>query len=587
VTIEIESDRLIGEVIASRYRIEARLGDGAMGTVYRARHIQVGRAFAVKVLRSSFLGNESVRQRFQREARLAGALHHDNIVGMVDIGETSTGMCYLVMEYAPGDTLYDLIMRHAPIPSARFIAIVRQLCDGLAHAHQHGLIHRDFKPENVIVERDQLGGDHLKIIDFGIAILHDEAASSSPNRLTTVGLVLGTPHYMAPEQALGQPLDHRVDLFALGVMCFEMLTGRAPFDGDGVDLAFANVTLDTPAMRDRVPHHPIDPLLEAFTRRLMMKSREARPTSAAAARALLDLIERDRVAAAAALGVALPPAPVAVPIAMPAPHAGWTGATAQHHPEDLDETTEQVVRVPARRAALAGLALAALAALVVIAALVIALGARGAVPGAPHAPAAVRTDPPAAVGPDDGAAAWDDPTSAARSPEPAPMQVSAAPARIALRTATPRVSGRAAPPDPRVRDLRTPELPVRDPQAAEPDVPVAVAPLEIPPPAQHAMALPASSSAQPAAALAANHPARVAELYATVGRTLKALDQHRGSAATADLWVIYLRIRINDVIADPIKCAEADAVLRHLDAQIVQRSEMPLDVTAARTNVAP
>ena len=302
-----DSDRLIGEIIASRYRIEARLGDGAMGAVYRARHVKLGRPFAVKVLRSTLLGDETIRQRFRREAKLAGSLDHPNIVGMVDIGETSDGLCYLVMEYAPGATLYDLILQSAPLPTEQVIAIMRQLCDGLAHAHDRGLIHRDFKPENVVLERSERG-DRLKIIDFGIAILRDEAMSSSPERLTTTGIVLGTPHYMAPEQALGDPLDHRVDLFALGVMCFEMLTGRPPFDGDGVDVARANVALDTPAMSERAPGRTFDPLLEALTRRLMSKSREARPESAAATRLLIDLIVRDRAAAAAALDTAPPDA---------------------------------------------------------------------------------------------------------------------------------------------------------------------------------------------------------------------------------------------------------------------------------------
>jgi tRNA A-37 threonylcarbamoyl transferase component Bud32 len=336
-----ESDRLIGEVIASRYRIEARLGDGAMGAVYRARHVKVGRPFAVKVLRPTLLGDDTIRRRFLREAELAGSLDHPNIVGMVDIGETSNGLCYLVMEYAPGATLYDLILEAAPLPVPQVIAIMRQLCDGLAHAHDRGLIHRDFKPENVVIERGDRG-ERLKIIDFGIAILRDEAMSSSPERLTTTGIVLGTPHYMAPEQALGDLLDHRVDLFALGVMCFEMLTGRPPFDGDGVDVARANVALDTPAMSERAPGRMFDPLLEALTRRLMSKSRDARPASAAAARALIDLIERDRPAAAAELDIVLPEVPPPRPRAataaptVPPPIGLGLGHGLGHARTDLD-----------------------------------------------------------------------------------------------------------------------------------------------------------------------------------------------------------------------------------------------------------
>jgi tRNA A-37 threonylcarbamoyl transferase component Bud32 len=312
VDIEADPDGLVGQVLVSRYRIEARLGHGAMGTVYRARHVKVGRMFAIKILHPRLLGDDKVRRRFAREAELAGSLHHLNVVSVVDTGETPDGMHYLVMEYAEGATLFQLIGDLAPMSEPRVIALVRQLCAGLAHAHERGLIHRDFKPENVIIDRGSDGSDTPKIVDFGVAILRDDAISSNADRLTTSGLVLGTPHYMAPEHATGAPIDHRIDLFALGVMTFEMLTGRPPFDGDGVDVARANLMQDTPVMSVRVPNLRVDPLLEAFTRKMMMKSRDARPATAKAAGDLIDLIERDRPATAAALGIALPeerPAP--------------------------------------------------------------------------------------------------------------------------------------------------------------------------------------------------------------------------------------------------------------------------------------
>jgi serine/threonine-protein kinase len=209
---------LIGAVLGERYRLEARLGRGGMGTVYRARHAQVGRAFAVKVLHPRFLGDDRMRRRFAREAALAGSLHHTNVASVVDAGEMPEGRRYLVMEYAEGETLFDAITREAPLPPARFLSIVKQLCGGLQHAHDLGLIHRDLKPENVIVERERDGTDHPRIVDFGVAIVREDAASSDADRLTSVGLVIGTPMYMAPEHATGKAIDHRIDLFALGVI---------------------------------------------------------------------------------------------------------------------------------------------------------------------------------------------------------------------------------------------------------------------------------------------------------------------------------------------------------------------------------
>jgi serine/threonine-protein kinase len=298
----LPTDRLIGEVLAHRYEILHRLGEGAMGAVYKARHVKVGRFFAVKVLHRRVLEDAKVVKRFEREAELAGRLRHANVVGVVDVGEID-GMRYMVMDFAEGPDLAQLL-EEAPMPPARIIHLVRQLLEGLYHAHEQGLIHRDFKPENVIVERDAHGAELPRIVDFGIAILRDGGTGvDGDGRLTTNGLVLGTPHYMAPEQAVADPIDHRIDLFALGIVVYEMLSGRLPYDGSGAEVARANLLLDPPPILQRVPYLEVDPLLEAFARRLMAKKRNARPATAKAARELLDLIERDRPAAATALGL--------------------------------------------------------------------------------------------------------------------------------------------------------------------------------------------------------------------------------------------------------------------------------------------
>ena len=301
------ADKLIGEVLANRYLVEERLGEGAMGAVYKARHVKVGRAFAVKVLHAELLEDDKVAQRFEREAELAGRLRHPNVIGVVDVGETSDGLRYMVMDFAEGESLADLLAE-APMPAPRILNLTRQLLEGLYHAHEAGLIHRDFKPENVIVERDAHDAEVPRIVDFGIAILREGGDSPrAEGRLTTNGLVLGTPHYMAPEQAVADPIDHRIDLFALGIVVYEMLCGKLPFDGSGADVARANLLRDPPPIEQRVPYLEVDPLLEAFSRRLMAKKRDQRPATAKAARELLDLIERDRAAAAAELGVMLTP----------------------------------------------------------------------------------------------------------------------------------------------------------------------------------------------------------------------------------------------------------------------------------------
>ena len=298
-------EKLIGQILGNRYQIEVRLGEGAMGTVYRAKHVKVGRAFAVKVLHSKLLEDAKVAQRFEREAELAGRLRHANVVGVVDVGETPEGLRYMVMEFAEGHDLAELLSE-APMPTARIMNLTRQMLEGLHHAHEQGLIHRDFKPENVIIERDIHGLEVPRIVDFGIAILREGGDSpDSDGRLTTNGLVLGTPHYMAPEQAVADPIDHRIDLFALGIVVYEMLCGKLPFDGSGAEVARANLLLDPPLIAHRVPHLEVDPLLEAFARRMMAKKRDHRPATAKAARELLDLIEKDRGAAATALGVPL------------------------------------------------------------------------------------------------------------------------------------------------------------------------------------------------------------------------------------------------------------------------------------------
>lgn len=338
-----------------------------MGAVYRARHIKVGRKFAIKVLHESLTNHPKLVMRFEREAELAGRLDHPNVVGVVDVGVTDDGMHYLVMEFAPGQSLATLVGE--PMATERVLELARQLCDGLQHAHDMGLIHRDFKPDNVIVERDAIRGEHARIVDFGVAILRDDAGrdADADRRYTTKGVVVGTPHYMAPEQARGGEIDHRVDLFALGLVCYELLTGKLPFEGDGVEIARANLSTATPPMGVRVPTARVDPILEAIVAALLEKDSADRPPTARAARELFDLYDRDRAACALRLGLAVPQLRTS-PERPPSPQ--------------IVEPMPPPAREPPRRTRRA-LAMVALVAALVIA-LVIALSRRGADVSAPE-----------------------------------------------------------------------------------------------------------------------------------------------------------------------------------------------------------
>ena len=292
-----------GSVLGDRYVIETRLGDGAMGAVYRARHVQFTRYFAIKVLHRSLMENPKQVKRFEREAELAGRLRHTNAASVVDVGATEDGLRYMVMEFAPGEPLHALLL-DGPFSEARTLDIAKQLCLGLQHAHDVGLIHRDLKPENVIVEHGRGGREIARIVDWGVSILRDDAGELDDERLTTKGIVVGTPHYMAPEQACGSTIDHRVDLFALGLVCYEMLAGKLPFEGTGVEVARANMQSEVPPIRERAPAVEVDAVLEALVRHLLAKNPADRPQNANAARELFELYERDRGACAQALGIA-------------------------------------------------------------------------------------------------------------------------------------------------------------------------------------------------------------------------------------------------------------------------------------------
>ena len=287
---------LIGQIV-NGYFIESELGAGAMGAVYKATNVETGRVVAIKALHPRHVGEPQLVERFTREARLSARLLHPHIAGVIESGQSiEDGRHLIVLELADGESLsHHLTM---PLAPERVTALVDQLLDALGHAHDHGLVHRDLKPDNVMVAwRDDR--EHVQIIDFGIAVLRDDPGLS---RLTATGQMVGTPIYMSPEQAKCEPFDHRTDLFALGVIVYEMLSGVLPFEGGALEIALANVNKDPPLIAERVPGLIVDPLLEAFGRKLMARSLSDRFGSAREAREVLALLASDPEAAWLRLG---------------------------------------------------------------------------------------------------------------------------------------------------------------------------------------------------------------------------------------------------------------------------------------------
>jgi serine/threonine-protein kinase len=220
-------DPYIGLELAGKYIVEMLIGEGAMGRVYKARQIALGKPFAVKILASHLMNDEASHARFASEAQNAASLNHPNCVSVVDYGRSADGVTYIVMEYIAGVTLERLITDQYPLARERIVDLCLQLLAALSEAHGLGILHRDLKPENILVQQLRTHGELAVVLDFGIAKLMDNAAAP---RLTTQGMVCGTPEYMSPEQARGHKLDPRSDLYAVGVILYQMLTGRPPFE---------------------------------------------------------------------------------------------------------------------------------------------------------------------------------------------------------------------------------------------------------------------------------------------------------------------------------------------------------------------
>jgi serine/threonine-protein kinase len=220
------ADALLGTIVDGRYEVQSVLGEGGMGTVYAVKHRALGKRFALKALRKELATDGEIAARFIQEARTAAAVSHPGLVEITDFGKLSSGQVYFVMELLDGQSLAALIRKGGPMPAARGLEITRQIASAVRAAHTAGIVHRDLKPENIHIGSSEDGRDRVKIVDFGLA----KVIGSS--KLTRAGMVFGTPHYMSPEQAAGESVDHRADIYAVGIVIFEMFTGRVPFEAD-------------------------------------------------------------------------------------------------------------------------------------------------------------------------------------------------------------------------------------------------------------------------------------------------------------------------------------------------------------------
>jgi len=301
-TQHTELEHLVGTTLAKRYRIDDLLGIGGMGAVFRARHLLLKRDVAVKVLHPSLSSNADLSKRFDREAQSAARLDHPNIIPVTEFGSTEDGMKYMVMQLLAGTELTDHLT--GPLDPLRAIDLEIQILRGLEHAHQNGVVHRDLKPENVFVTTDHEDAEILKLVDFGIAKILDEEDDEDDDTqpLTRLGLVFGTPQYMSPEQATGSPIDHRTDIYSAGVMLYQMLAGRLPFDSeDPVALTRMQVTVEAPPLPEHIP-----PSLQRVVKMMMAKARDERYPDARSARKALQGIQAE---IASAQGVVLRASP--------------------------------------------------------------------------------------------------------------------------------------------------------------------------------------------------------------------------------------------------------------------------------------
>ncbi len=270
-------DPYLGRVFVGKYRIDRLVGEGGMGRVYEARQLALDKIVCLKVVRRE-LADDETQARFQREARAASRLNHPNSIQVLDFGAGEEGELYLVIEYVDGRDLQQLSAEAAPMPEPRVCHLMAQVLDALTEAHSRMVVHRDLKPENIMVTSLRGDPDFVKVLDFGIATIQD-----GKSRITRAGVVFGTPEYLSPEQARGEELDGRSDVYSAGVILYQLVTGRLPFQST-TPMGYVLKHAQEPPLPPRQALPTLSPAMESLIERALSKRREERPVSASAMR---------------------------------------------------------------------------------------------------------------------------------------------------------------------------------------------------------------------------------------------------------------------------------------------------------------
>ncbi len=476
-TVSFE-EQAVGKTLDGKYRVDGFLKRGGMGAVYRGTHVMLNKPVAIKLIKPELVSSSDVVQRFLREARAAAHLSHPNIVTVHDLGQTADGTLYIAMELVDGSSLKELIVAEGAWEPKRAVRLLKGIGSALALAHREGIVHRDLKPQNIMVSRDSNGNEIPKLLDFGIAKTFEPTSPA----LTSTGMVLGTPHYMSAEQAKGLPADQRSDLYALGVILYEMLVGKVPFDDTSIPQILIKHLTETPkppsAMGANIPKE-----LEAVVLRCLEKEPDNRYQSAEELMSAMDRVPDTAVMNVAAptiattpdLAVTAPAIEASAEVARESTMAGAAAAALPPMPSATATVRAHEVRVPQGGAGAGRYILFGVAGVLLL--LLALFWLRGsAEPPGPAQTAAAVSEPP----PTDAA----EPASAPQ-PEPPPEPELSAPTIVPSTPVAPQAEPPSSGSEPPPVASATPAPSEVEPQAAaapvrEPEPPPPPALPEIP-----------------------------------------------------------------------------------------------------------